>query len=86
MNTNRPLSSIQPLEGELPSTCQSRLLHSLCNKLLPIVVFSELALRHCQDETVKRQLEKIHGAAGDARDIILEIKKLNAGKEAENVL
>jgi hypothetical protein len=74
------------VEGEITSTCQSRLLHSLCNKLLPIVVFSELALRHCQDETVKRQLEKIHGAAGDARDLILEIKKLHAGESAENVL
>jgi hypothetical protein len=54
---------------------QAQLLHSLSNKLLPIVVFSELALRQCQDEKVKQQLEKIHGAAGDAREIILELKK-----------
>lgn len=60
--------------GPLAPT-QSQLLHSLSNKLLPIVVFSELALRQCQDEKVKQQLEKIHGAAGDARDIILEMKR-----------
>ena len=57
------------------SQTQAQLLHSLSNKLLPIVVFSELALRHCQEEKVKQQLEKIHGAAGDARDIILEMKR-----------
>lgn len=57
------------------SVSQAQLLHSLSNKLLPIVVFSELALRQCQDEKVKQQLEKIHGAAGDAREIILELKK-----------
>ncbi len=54
---------------------QAQLLHALSNKLLPIVVFSELALRQCQDDAVKRQLEKIHGAAGDARDLLLTIKK-----------
>ena len=54
---------------------QAQLLHALANKLLPIVVFSELALRQCQDEKVRKQLEKIHGAAGDARDIIQELKK-----------
>ena len=61
--------------GKRGSPTQAQLLHSLANKLLPIVVFSELALRQCQDEKVKKQLEKIHGAAGDARDIIQELKK-----------
>lgn len=60
---------------DLSSPTQAQLLHSLANKLLPIVVFSELALRQCQDERIKQQLEKIHGAAGDARDIIMELKK-----------
>jgi len=54
------------------------LLHSLSNKLLPIVVFSELALRRCEDEQLKRQLEKIHGAAEQARDILVEIRGLQA--------
>lgn len=56
----------------------SKLLHLLSNKLLPIVVFSELALRHCQDEQIKQQLLKIHGAAEQARDILVEIKELQA--------
>ena len=55
-----------------------KLLHSLSNKLLPIVVFSELALRRCEDDQLKRQLEKIHGAAEQARDILVEIRSLQA--------
>ena len=47
------------------------LLHSLSNKLLPIVVFSELALRRCEDTQLKPQLEKIHGAAEQARDLLV---------------
>ncbi len=57
-----------------------KLLHSLSNKLLPIVVFSQLALRRCEDEQLKRQLEKIHGAAEQARDILLEIRSLHAAR------
>lgn len=52
------------------------LLHSLSNKLLPIVVFSELALRRCEDTQLKPQLEKIHGAAEQARDLLVEIRTL----------
>ncbi|HNP60129.1 MAG TPA: hypothetical protein PKM72_04765 [Nitrospirales bacterium] len=59
-----------------------KLLHSLSNKLLPIVVFSELALRRCEDDQLKRQLEKIHGAAEQARDILVEIRSLYNGKSS----
>jgi hypothetical protein len=52
------------------------LLHSLSNKLLPIVVFSELALRGCEDTQLKPQLEKIRGAAEQARDLLVEIRTL----------
>lgn len=52
------------------------LLHSLSNKLLPIVVFSELAIRRCEETQLKPQLEKIHGAAKQARDILIEIRNL----------
>ena len=52
------------------------LLHSLANKLLPIVVFSELAIRRCEDTQLKPQLEKIHGAAQQARDLLVEIRNL----------
>ncbi len=50
------------------------LLHSLSNKLLPIVVFSELAIRRCEDIQLKPQLEKIHEAAQQARDLLVEIR------------
>ncbi len=52
------------------------LLHSLSNKLLPIVVFSELAIRRCEDTQLRPQLEKIHGAAQLARDLLVEIRNL----------
>ncbi len=52
------------------------LLHSLSNKLLPIVVFSELAVRRCEDGQLKPQLEKIHVAAEQARDLLVEIRAI----------
>jgi len=58
------------------------LLHSLSNKLLPIVVFSELALRRCEDTQLKPQLEKIHGAAKQARDLLVEIRTIQAKVES----
>ena len=57
------------------------LLHSLSNKLLPIVVFSELAIRRCEDTQLKPQLEKIHGAAQQARDLLVEIRNLQDRSE-----
>ena len=62
------------------SAQNGKLLHSLSNKLLPIVVFSQLALRRCEDDQLKRQLEKIHGAAEQARDILVEIRSLHAAR------
>ena len=59
------------------------LLHSLSNKLLPIVVFSELALRRCEDIQLKSQLEKIHGAAEQARDLLVEIRTLQGKAESK---
>ena len=58
------------------------LLHTLSNKLLPIVVFSELALRRCEDVQLKPQLEKIHGAAEQARDLLVEIRALQGKGES----
>jgi hypothetical protein len=65
-------SSVTP-SGSLPMRA---LLHSLSNKLLPIVVFSELAIRRCDDTQLRPQLEKIHGAAEQARDLLVEIRNL----------
>ncbi len=52
------------------------LLHTLSNKILPIVVFSELSIRRCEDVQLKPQLEKIHAAAEQARDLLVEIRAL----------
>jgi hypothetical protein len=79
MNNNQSTSSENvPLPG-FPSdfSKNGKLLHSLSNKLLPIVVFSELALRRCEDEQLKTQIEKIRGAAEQARGILMEIRGLH---------
>jgi hypothetical protein len=80
MMTHQSTSSENvPLAGfSGDSSKNGKLLHSLSNKLLPIVVFSELALRRCEDEHLKKQLEKIRGAAEQARDILVEIRGLQA--------
>jgi|GEM_PF-5157253 len=65
---------------EMPSVYGSssegmtRTLHSLGNKLLPILVFSELALQKCEDEHIRKQLEKIHHSAVEARDLITQLR------------
>jgi len=63
------------------SSSMGALLHSLSNKLLPIIVFSELALHRCDDSQLKPQLEKIHGAAEQARDLLVEIRILQGKAE-----
>ena len=82
MMSHKPVSlNNMPLtEKSYDSSHNNNLLHSLSNKLLPIVVFSELALRRCEDEQLKQQLEKIRGAAEQARDILVEIRGLHARK------
>jgi len=52
----------------------TKTLHSLGNKLLPILVFSELALHQCEDEHMRKQLEKIHHSAIEARDLITQLR------------
>lgn len=79
--TQQSASSENSLSVLTDNSAQNgKLLHSLSNKLLPIVVFSQLALRRCEDEQLKRQLEKIHGAAEQARDILVEIRSLHAAR------
>lgn len=77
-----PSQTVSLSGARYDSSKNGQLLHSLSNKLLPIVVFSELALRRCEDEQLKRQLEKIRGAAEQARDILLEIRELHASMKA----
>lgn len=74
-------------QGPAPATTGASspigtLLHSLSNKLLPIVVFSEIALRRCEDIQLKPQLEKIHGAAEQARDLLVQIRTLQGKEES----
>jgi len=68
-------TSLPVISGDLAQ--MRTLLHSLSNKLLPIVVFSELAIHRCTDTQLKPQLEKIHGAAEQARDLLVEIRNLH---------
>ncbi len=82
------MSSPQSIDSEAPilsnvgnSSPIGTLLHSLSNKLLPIVVFSDLALRRCEDAQLKPQLEKIHAAAEQARDVLVEIRALQGKVE-----
>ncbi len=75
------MTSSQAMESQEPASVTSgdassmgTLLHALSNKILPIVVFSELLLRRCEDAELKPQIEKIHGAAEQARDLLVEIR------------
>ena len=77
MPSSHTIASDTSLPGPSGDLSQMKaLLHSLSNKLLPIVVFSELAIRRCEDMQLKPQLEKIHGAAEQARDLLVEIRNL----------
>ncbi|GJL53151.1 MAG: hypothetical protein NPIRA02_02830 [Nitrospirales bacterium] len=49
--------------------------HVLANKLLPITVFAQLALRHCKDPQVIKYLEKINMSAEEARVIVNQIQQ-----------
>ncbi len=75
-------SETPPISAAHASSQIGPLLHTLSNKLLPIVVFSELAIRRCEDMQLKPQLEKIHGAAEQARDLLVEIRSLHGGEKS----
>ena len=82
MTSPQPIASQVPTSATIGDSSSIRtLLHSLSNKLLPIVVFSELLLRRCEDTQLKPQLEKIHGAAQQARDLLVEIRTLQGKVE-----
>ena len=73
-STSCDLSDSQVLD--VSSDNMSHVVHALANKLLPITVFSELALRHCEDPRVINELEKIHQAAAEARELIIQIRNV----------
>ena len=59
----------------------SIMLHSLSNKLLPIVVCSELALKRCSEDPVRTQLEKIQRSANEVRDLIAQMRQCSQREE-----
>ena len=59
----------------------SIMLHSLSNKLLPIVVCSELALKRCNEDQVRTQLEKIQRSANEVRDLIAQMRERSQREE-----
>jgi len=77
-NTILPSSSLAQHEPS-PTTNErdaiQQQIHVLANKLLPITVFAQLALRHCKDPQVMKHLEKINFSAEEARVIVSQIQQ-----------
>ena len=62
-------------------------LHSLSNKLLPIMAFSDLGSRRCDDPQLREYFDKIHQAADDSREFIIQLRQQfhQRPKEAVNL-
>lgn len=52
-----------------------KVLHTLSNKLLPIVAFSDLGSRRCEDPQMRDYFDKIRQAASDSRELIVELRR-----------
>lgn len=63
------------LEEEYWVPRMPKVLHTLSNKLLPIVAFSDLGSRCCEDPKLKEYFEKIRLAAGDSRELIIQLRQ-----------
>ncbi len=50
-------------------------LHSLSNKLLPIMAFSDLGSRRCDDPKLCEYFDKIRQAAADSREFIVQLRR-----------
>ena len=50
-------------------------LHALSNKLLPIMAFSDLGSRRCDDPQLREYFDKIHRAADDSREFIRQLRQ-----------
>ncbi len=51
-------------------------MHMLANKLLPITVFAQLAVRQCTEPQILKHLEKIQHSAEEARLLVAELQHL----------
>ena len=52
-----------------------KVLHTLSNKLLPIVAFSDLGFRRCDDPKLREYFDKIRQAAADSRDLLIQLRQ-----------
>lgn len=52
----------------------AHVIHTVANKILPILLSSELALSRCTDAYVQRHLENIRFSASELRDLVVEAK------------
>ncbi|GEM_PF-5250681 len=50
-------------------------LHALANKLLPIMAFSDLGSRRCDDPQLREYFDKIRQAAVDSREFINQLRQ-----------
>ena len=50
-------------------------LHTLSNKLLPIMAFSDLGARRCDDPKLCEYFDKIRQAAADSREFIVQLRR-----------
>lgn len=79
MNTDNSQNGISPTDmhevEEYWAPQMPNLLHALSNKLLPIVAFSDLGSRRCDDPELRKYFEKIRQAAGDSRDLIVQLRR-----------
>ena len=78
-----PAPTVQEASAENLES-MSLMLHSLSNKLLPIVVCSELALKRCGEDQVRTQLEKIQRSANEVRDLIAQMRQCSQREEKRN--
>ncbi len=50
-------------------------LHTLSNKLLPIMAFSDLGSRRCEDPQLREYFDKIRQAAAQSREFISQLRR-----------
>ena len=75
--TKEFLSSGECSQGSptMASLLLTHALHALGNKLLPVLVFSDLGLRRCRDPQLQEYFEKIRRSAGEAREMVDALRR-----------
>ncbi len=87
MKTEQNQTAISPNENHVDeaywASHMPTLLHALSNKLLPIVAFADLGSRRCDDPELRKYFDKIRQAAGDSRDIIIQLRQQSQHKQKD---